>query len=400
MFLGVISWRSGSPTCWRRHRLRSAIATERLARCWPMMCLSSSWTISCGVMEDMIANRKLERARGARRSFEHFHHRVLVGVDADVRRDRERLAHDLLGRQRRIVQQRPRRRLRVGAARAERYQAELGLEHVAHAGDHQRSLAVGDAEHRLEPAQHAVGAPVLRELDRRAKQVALVLLELGLEALEERERVRGAAREPGEDAVVVQPAHLARARLDDDVAESHLAVAAERDLAVAPDAEDGGAVELLHEVAGWGGREAEPRASVRDETRDFKPARLRHSFASAHLRRMTVATLDTPMTSNSAAIISFAPRICIVVPPWRSCESAFSITPALTKSTRLAFDMSTMSMLFAAAQSCSSLTSASPAAVTSPASASAWVGESPVARATGALVAAGGRCSHDGGDTS
>ena len=42
MFLGVISWRSGSATCCRRHRLRSAIATARLASCCPMMCLSSS----------------------------------------------------------------------------------------------------------------------------------------------------------------------------------------------------------------------------------------------------------------------------------------------------------------------------------------------------------------------
>ena len=91
-------------------------------------------------------------------------------------------------------QQRARRGLRVGAARADRDDAVLGLEHVAVAGDDQRGLAVGDREHRLEPAQHAVGAPVLGELDRRAHQVALVLLELGLEALEQREGVGGARR--------------------------------------------------------------------------------------------------------------------------------------------------------------------------------------------------------------
>ena len=107
-------------------------------------------------------------------------------------------------------------------------------------------LAVGDREHRLEAAQHAVGAPVLGELDRRAHEVALVLLELRLEALEQRERVGGAAGEAGEDAVLVQPPHLARAGLDDDVAERHLAVAAERDGRAAPDGEDGGAVKLLH----------------------------------------------------------------------------------------------------------------------------------------------------------
>ncbi|MCY1311805.1 hypothetical protein D9M70_621550 [compost metagenome] len=52
MFLGVISWRRGSATCWRRQRLRSATATARLARFWPTMYLSSSETISPGVMLD------------------------------------------------------------------------------------------------------------------------------------------------------------------------------------------------------------------------------------------------------------------------------------------------------------------------------------------------------------
>ena len=54
MFFGVISCRSGSSTCCRRQRLRSAIATARLAPSWPTMCLSSSWTISCGVIEHML----------------------------------------------------------------------------------------------------------------------------------------------------------------------------------------------------------------------------------------------------------------------------------------------------------------------------------------------------------
>ena len=108
-------------------------------------------------------------------------------------------------------EQRPGRGLRERAARADGDDAVLGLEHVAHAGDDQRVLVVGDGEHRLEPAQDAVGAPVLGELDRRAHQIALVLVELRLEALEQREGVGGAAGEAGEDAVLVEAAHLARA---------------------------------------------------------------------------------------------------------------------------------------------------------------------------------------------
>ena len=128
---------------------------------------------------------------------------VLVGVDADVAGDLERRLTMSARRQLGVLQQRARRGLRVGAAGADRDDAVLGLEHVAVAGDDQRGVAVGHREHRLEPAQHAVGAPVLGQLDRGAHQVALVLLELGLEALEQREGVGGGAGEAGQHLVVV-----------------------------------------------------------------------------------------------------------------------------------------------------------------------------------------------------
>ena len=53
-----------------------------------------------------------------------------------------------------------------------------------------------------EAAQAAVGPPVLGQLDRGARQVA-VLLELGLEEFEQRERVGGAAGKAREDLVVI-----------------------------------------------------------------------------------------------------------------------------------------------------------------------------------------------------
>ena len=76
--------------------------------------------------------------------------------------------------------------------------------------------------------------------------MSLVLLELGLEALEQRERVGGRAGEAGEHLVVVEPADLARRRLDHDVAERDLAVAAERHGAVAAHGKDGRAVKGFH----------------------------------------------------------------------------------------------------------------------------------------------------------
>src|SRR6187402_523463 len=76
MFLGVISWRSGSATRCLRQWLRKAMATARLAAAWPMMCLASSWTISWGVMPDIGA--------GLPSLLERFDHVLLVGVDAQV----------------------------------------------------------------------------------------------------------------------------------------------------------------------------------------------------------------------------------------------------------------------------------------------------------------------------
>jgi len=51
MFFGITSLRISSLSCIRRQRLRRAMATARLAACWPTMWRSSSWTISRGVME-------------------------------------------------------------------------------------------------------------------------------------------------------------------------------------------------------------------------------------------------------------------------------------------------------------------------------------------------------------
>src|SRR5262245_43952374 len=48
MFLGKTSSRSFSSSFSRRHRLRRAMATARLASAWPMMKRSSSETISRG----------------------------------------------------------------------------------------------------------------------------------------------------------------------------------------------------------------------------------------------------------------------------------------------------------------------------------------------------------------
>ena len=77
-----------------------------------------------------------------------------------------------------------------------------------------------------------------------ARHVALEILQLRLEALQEREGVGGGAREAGQHAAAVQAANLVSVALHHDVAERHLAVAAHGDALAAANGEDGGAVEV------------------------------------------------------------------------------------------------------------------------------------------------------------
>src|SRR5271155_1998524 len=81
MFLGVISARRFSATWPRRQRFRRAIATARFAAFWPTMCLSSSSTISRGV----ICDTRLQLLDGE----------IAVGVDADIRCDLQGALHDV-----------------------------------------------------------------------------------------------------------------------------------------------------------------------------------------------------------------------------------------------------------------------------------------------------------------
>src|SRR6185436_20270961 len=106
MFLGVISWRSGSATCCRRQRLRRAIATARLALACPTMYLSSSCTISWGVIPLMSEGR----------SFQYLNGSLMIGINAKIGRDRQRPFDDVARAELGIFQQRLRRALRVGPA--------------------------------------------------------------------------------------------------------------------------------------------------------------------------------------------------------------------------------------------------------------------------------------------
>ena len=59
-------------------------------------------------------------------------------------------------------------------------------------------LGVGDDHQRLEVSQILVGSPVLGELDRGAQELAVILLELAFQPLEQSEGVGRRAGEPAD----------------------------------------------------------------------------------------------------------------------------------------------------------------------------------------------------------
>src|SRR5579862_5805713 len=132
MFLGVISWRSGSSTCMRRQRLRSAMATARLAASWPTICLSSSWTICRGVSADILLGPRVLAG------VQLLDHHVAVGVDADVGGDVERALDDGARIERGALHQGARRGECELSARADGGDVVVGLDDIAVAGNHEQ----------------------------------------------------------------------------------------------------------------------------------------------------------------------------------------------------------------------------------------------------------------------
>src|SRR6202040_1832434 len=112
------------------------------------------------------------------------------------------------GEVRTVLQERPRGGQSIRTARADGENSLLRRDEVARAGEKQRGVPVRDDQERLELAQHLVGPPVLRELDRGALQVPAILVELRLETGKERERIGRGARESREHVAAREPADL------------------------------------------------------------------------------------------------------------------------------------------------------------------------------------------------
>src|SRR5450759_5172532 len=164
---------------------------------------------------------------------------IRVGIDADLGGDLECFSHDVARGKIRILEERAGRCERVGAARSDREDAIVGLDDVARSRDDETMLPIGYREQSVKAPQHAIAPPVLRQLHRCTLQISGIALELFLELLEKRERVRRRAREPGEQLATVQRTHLLRVRLHHGLSNGDLSVASECDLTVAAHRKDG-----------------------------------------------------------------------------------------------------------------------------------------------------------------
>ena len=147
-----------------------------------------------------------------------------------------------------MLEERPRGGERVGPARAYGDYPVVGCDQLAASREEKLVLLVGYDEHRFEPSEGPVHAPLLDQLDGRTLQVAAILFELRLEPVEERERVGDAAGETGKDLVVVELPHFSRSGLQDGAPESDLSVRAHRHFSVLADAQDRRSPEFGHVI--------------------------------------------------------------------------------------------------------------------------------------------------------
>jgi len=100
-------------------------------------------------------------------------------------------------------------------------------------------LDIGHDKHRLQPTQHPITAPLLGQLDGRARQVARIAFEFFFELLEQGEGIRHGAGKTGQHSPALERADLHGALLGDSVAHGDLTVSTNGDLPIAAHRKNG-----------------------------------------------------------------------------------------------------------------------------------------------------------------
>ena len=161
-----------------------------------------------------------------------FYCHTVIGIDAHAAGDLHGFFGDLTAGELRVCSQGLGRGLGVGASAADGGYAAVGFDDVALSAEQERLFFVADQQQGFEVPQEFIGAPVLGEFHGAAAEIAVILLQLGLEAAEEGEGVGGGTGEAGQNFVVVEAADFFGGVLDDGLAEGDLAVASEDDSAI------------------------------------------------------------------------------------------------------------------------------------------------------------------------
>src|SRR6185437_12422944 len=128
--------------------------------------------------------------------------------------------------------------LGIGSSAANGRNSRVRLDHIALAAEQKRLLFIGNEQQGLQMAQKFVGTPVFGEFDRRAANIAVVLLQLGLKAAEKRKSVGGGTRESRQDLLLIQPTDLARVVLNHTLTKRDLSVPGHDNAAIAADAKN------------------------------------------------------------------------------------------------------------------------------------------------------------------
>src|SRR5512140_2409741 len=131
-------------------------------------------------------------------------------------------------------------------ARTDSEHAVVRLNHVSGPRQEHQVLPVRHHHQRLEPPQHAVRAPILRQFHGGPPQVPPELRQLRLELLEQGERVGGAPGESRDHVPVMEAPDLLRGLLEDDVPHRHLAVPGDGNPSPASDGDDRRSPDLRH----------------------------------------------------------------------------------------------------------------------------------------------------------
>ena len=153
----------------------------------------------------------------------------MIGIDTDIGRDTQRFFNDGAGVHLRLGHKRPGRRFGIGSAGTDSHNALFGFNDVSGAGQDERRRCVGYCQQGLESTQHTIGAPILGELHSRSREVALMLLQFGLEPLEQGKRIGGSAGKARDHLIVIKPPDFAGVAFHAGIAQCHLTVSTNDD---------------------------------------------------------------------------------------------------------------------------------------------------------------------------